>query len=240
MPFTVKVNAAPPAVAEVGLRLVMFGVGTLIGSIAAVEGLPPVFTTVMLAFPALAIKFAGTAAVNLTELTNVVVSAAPFHCTAAPERKLVPFTVSVNAAPPAVAEVGLRLLMRGVGALMGNVAAADGLPPVFTAVTLALPELAIKLAVTAAVNWVELTNVVVSAEPFHCTAAPETKFVPLTVNVNAGPPAVAEVGLRLEMAGVGTLIAKATPAEGVPPLLIAVMVALPALAIRLAGTAAVS
>ncbi len=42
----------------------MLGVGTLIGSIAAVDGLPPVFTTVMLAFPALAIKLAGTAAVN--------------------------------------------------------------------------------------------------------------------------------------------------------------------------------
>ncbi len=63
-----------------------------------------------------------------------------------------PFTVSVNAAPPAVAEVGLRLLMTGVGALMENVAAADGLPPVFSTVMLALPALAIRLAGTAAVN----------------------------------------------------------------------------------------
>ncbi len=81
-----------------------------------------------------------------------MVSAAPFHCTAAPERKLVPFTVSVNAAPPAVTEVGLRLLITEDGALMGNVAASDGLPPVLVTVMLALPTLAIKLAGTAAVN----------------------------------------------------------------------------------------
>ncbi len=81
-----------------------------------------------------------------------MLSAEPFHCTVAPERKLVPLTVSVNAAPPAVAEIGLKLLMTGVGALIGNVAAPDGLPPVFTAVTLAFPGLAIRLAGTAAVN----------------------------------------------------------------------------------------
>ncbi len=78
-----------------------------------------------------------------------------------------PFTVSVKAAPPSVADAGLRLVMTGVGPLIGNVAAAEGLPPVFTAVTLALLALAIRLAATAAVNWVELTKVVVSAAPFH-------------------------------------------------------------------------
>ncbi len=240
VPFTVKVNAAPPAVAEVGLRLVIAGVGTLIGSIAAVDGLPPVFTTVMLAFPALAIKFTGTAAVNCVGLTNVVTSAAPFHCTAAPERKPVPLTVSVNAGPPALTEAGLRLLMTGVGPLMGNVAAADGLPPVFVTVTLALLALAIRLAATAAVNCVELTKVVVSGVPFHCTTAPARKFVPLTVSVNAAPPAVAEIGLRLVMVGVGAVSGNAIAADGLPPVLIAVIFALPALAIKLAGTAAVN
>ncbi len=106
----------------------------------------------MLALPALAIRLAGTAAVNWTELTNVVVRAVPFHCTVVPGRKLVPFTVNVNAAPPAVAEVGLRLVIAGVGTVIGSVAAVDGLPPVFTTVMLALPALAIRLAGTAAVN----------------------------------------------------------------------------------------
>ncbi len=82
----------------------------------------------------------------------MVVSAVPFHCTTAPVRKLVPFTVKVNAAPPAVADVGLRLVMVGVGAFTGNAAAVEGLPPVLSAVMLALPTVAIRLAGTAAVN----------------------------------------------------------------------------------------
>ena len=91
----------------------------------------------------------------------------PFHCTIAPERKPVPFNVNVNAAPPTVADAGLRLVITGVGPLIENAAAAEGLPPVLIAVMLALPALAIRLAATAAVNCVELTNVVVSAVPFH-------------------------------------------------------------------------
>jgi hypothetical protein len=194
----------------------------------------------------------------------VVVSGAPFHCTVAPERKLVPFTVSVKVAPPAIAEAGLRPVMTGVGATTVNVTAADGLPLVFVTVMFALPALAMKLAGTDAVNWVERsgdgavsllapplgsllsgnlvepTSVVVSGVPFHCTVAPVRKPVPLTVRVNAGPPAVAEVGLRLEMTGVGTPIGRATPGEALPPLLIAVMVALPEFAIKLACTDAVS
>ncbi len=240
VPLTVNVNPAPPAVAEVGLRLVIVGVGALMGNATAVDGVPDKLTAVMLALPALAIKLAGTAAVNCAELTNVVVSPVPFHCTVAPERKLVPLTVNVNPAPPAVAEVGLRLVIVAVGALMGNATAVDGVPPVLTAVMLALPALAIKLAGTVAVNCAELTNVVESPVPFHCTVAPERKLVPLTVNVNPAPPAIAEVGLKLLIVGVGALMGNATAVDGVPPVLTAVMLALPALAIKLAGTAAVN
>ncbi len=240
VPFTVSVNAGPPTTADVGLRLVIAGIGPLIGSAAAVEALPPVLSAVMLALPGLAIRLAGTAAVSCVELTNVVVSAVPFQCTLAPERKLVPFTVSVNAAPPAITEVGLKLVMVGVGALTGNDAAVEGLPPVLTAVMLALPALAIRLAATAAVNCVELTNVVVSAVPFHCTVAPERKPVPFTVNVNAAPPTVADAGLRLVITGVWPLIENAAAVEGLPPVLIAVTLTLPGLAIKLAATAAVN
>src|SRR5678816_1217149 len=45
-----------------------------------------------------------------------------------------------------------------------------------------------------AVTRVLLTNVVVRAAPFQRTEAPFTKPVPLTVSVNAVPPAVALVG----------------------------------------------
>jgi hypothetical protein len=61
----------------------------------------------------------------------------------------------------------------------------------------AVPELAIRLAATVAVNCVALTYVVVRGVPFHCTIDPVTKPIPFTVRVKAGPPAVAVVGLRL-------------------------------------------
>ena len=44
------------------------------------------------------------------------------------------------------------------------------------------------LAVICAVTCVELPNVVVRFEPFHCTVAPETKFVPFTIRVSAPEP----------------------------------------------------
>jgi hypothetical protein len=49
----------------------------------------------------------------------------------------------------------------------------------------------------AAVNWVALTNVVTSGACAHWTVEPWTKRSPVTVRVTAGPPAIADVGLRL-------------------------------------------
>ena len=59
------------------------------------------------------IRLAGTEAVNFVAATKMVERAEPFHCTVAPERKPVPFTVSVKAAPPWVVVFGLRLVMAG-------------------------------------------------------------------------------------------------------------------------------
>ena len=52
-----------------------------------------------------------------------------------------------------------------------------------------------------AVSCVAETNVVVSGVPFQFTVEPETKLVPFTVNVNCGPPAVAQVGLSEVIVG---------------------------------------
>jgi len=195
----------------------------------------------MLALPTAAIRPAVTVAVNWIELTKVVASAVTFQLTTAPLLKFEPFTVSVKVAPPAVVEVGLRLVIEGAdGALMGNVAAVDGLPPEFSTVMLAFPMLTIRLPDTAAVTCVELTNVVLSAEPFQFTTAPPMKFVPFTVSMKPMPPAVAEVGLMLLIVGVGTVMLKPDDDDALPPAFATVILALPALAISPAGTAAVN
>ena len=72
---------------------------------------------------------AGIAAVNWVEKTNVVVRFDPFQRTTEPATKLVPLTVSVKAAPPAVADAGLRLVVVGAGLLIVKVRALEVPPP---------------------------------------------------------------------------------------------------------------
>ena len=67
------------------------------------------------AVPAVAMSVAGIAAVSCVAETSVVVRSAPFQRTIDPAMKLVPFTVRVNAGPPAVAEVGFKLVVVGTG-----------------------------------------------------------------------------------------------------------------------------
>lgn len=149
LPLTVKVKAGPPAVAEPGFKLAIAGAGLTVNDSALVV-VPPE-STVTDTLPAAAIKLAGTAAVSCVALPNVVVSAVPFHCTTAPVTKLLPPTVSVNAAPPAVAELGLSEAIVGGGGLIVN-----GSPLVVTpaesTVTVALPALAVSGAGTVAVS----------------------------------------------------------------------------------------
>jgi hypothetical protein len=110
-------KAAPPAVAELGLKLVIAGAGGLIVKPTALEADPPGLVTLTLALPAAAIRLAATDAVSCVALTNVVGMAVPFHLTVEPDKKPVPFTVRVKAAPPAVAEVGLTPVMPGPATL---------------------------------------------------------------------------------------------------------------------------
>jgi hypothetical protein len=87
-----------------------------------------------------------------------------------------------------------------------NVCAFDVPPHGVTTVIDAVPAVAMRAAGTVAVSCVAETNVVVSAVPFQFTVEPETKLVPLTVNVNCGPPAVAQVGLSELTVGAALIV----------------------------------
>jgi hypothetical protein len=101
-------------------------------------------------------RAAGTVAVSRVADTKVVASGLPFQFAVEPEMKFVPFTVSVNCDPPAVAQVGLSELIVGTALI------------VITSVALALlQELAPLLAVMvtlvgpAVVGVPEITPVLV-------------------------------------------------------------------------------
>ena len=74
------------------------------------------------------------------------------------------------------------------------------------------------------------------------TTDPETKFEPVAVKVEAGPPAVAELGEMAVSTGSGGVTVKVTAAEVPPPGvgLKTVMDSVPAEAMSDAGMAAVS
>ena len=191
------------------------------------------FKTVIAAVPELAISAAVIAAVNCVALTNVVVRALPFHCAVDPLMKFVPVNVIVNAAPPAPVNVGEIAVSVGTGfdALIVNVSAFEKVPegppcrrafapPEFTGLnttTDAVPTDAISVAGTAAVNCVALPNVVTRFAPFHCTIAVFRKLLPFTVNVNAGPPAIAEFGLSEARAGTAVVISNISVFDVPPP-----------------------
>ena len=113
----------------------------------------------------------------LRVVVSVVVVVPAIHFAVAPVTKFVPLMVSVNAAPPATAVVGLRLVMVGLGGLTVNVAPVE-VPPEVVTVTLAVPTFAISVAGTAAVSTVALLNVVVRfvvvVPAVHFAVAPDT------------------------------------------------------------------
>ena len=135
------------------------GVATIV-NVCTFDVPPHGVTTVSDAVPAVAMRTAGTVAVSCVVETNVVANAVPFQFTVEPETKLVPFTVSVNCGPPAVAQVGLSELSVGIA------------PIVITSVCWALvlqgvaPLLAVivTLVVPAVVGVPEITPVLVSTD----------------------------------------------------------------------------
>src|SRR5450432_67557 len=221
VPVTFNVKAPPPVVAFEGISVVAVGTGLLMLKVSGPELPPPGagLDTVTVAVPAVAMSAAGTVAVTLVLLTNVVVRLPPFHFTTLPCTKLVPFTVRVNDAPPAVALLGESEVAVGTGLLMMKFFECEVPPPGagFITVTSTVPALAMSEAVIAAVSVVLLTKVVGRAEPFHCTTEVETNFVPVTVRVNAESPAVMLLGESDVSVGTGLLIVKVIALEIPPP-----------------------
>jgi hypothetical protein len=147
VPVSVMVNPDPPAPMEVGE--IDVSVGTGFGGLmvnvsefdvvpngnpcGAIPLAPPTggfgLNTATDAVPTVAISAAVMAAVNCVALTNVVVRLPPFHCTTAVFSKLLPFTVSVNAAPPANAEFGASEVRTPTGVVTLKNAVFDVPPP---------------------------------------------------------------------------------------------------------------
>jgi hypothetical protein len=127
---------------------------------------------------------------------------------------------------------------------MVKVRAPDVPPPGegFSAVTEAVPAVAMSLAGTGTLSCVLLTYVVVSPVPFHCTVELERKFVPVTVSVNPAPPAVALAGESEVAVGTGLLMVKVRAADVPPPGegLATVTETVPPVVMSLAGTVALS
>lgn len=73
----------------------------------------------------------------------------------APAANPLPFTVRVNAAVPAVVELGLSALICGA-AVMGKSALFE-VTPLENTVTVTVPSAAMRLAETGAVSWLALT-----------------------------------------------------------------------------------
>jgi hypothetical protein len=166
------------------------------------------FATLTWAVPAVATSAAVIDALTALLLTNIVVRAAPFHCTVAPCANPLPLTVRSKAPLPATMLAGLSEAISGAPAVIAKETAAEVPPPGvgFTTVTWAVPTLATSATAIPAVSIEALTYVVARAEPFHWTVESSTNPDPFTVSANALPPAVTELGERELIAGTGFLL----------------------------------
>src|SRR5258706_2351549 len=115
----------------------MTGGGGLIVKVSVLEVPPPgaALKTLTTAVPELAMSKARMEAVNPVPLTNVVVRFEPFQRTTDPFTKFAPFTVSVKAAPPAVAVLGLILVSVGRRLLIVRAKEAVPVPPALVALS---------------------------------------------------------------------------------------------------------
>ena len=105
------------------------------------------------------------------------------------------------------------------GLTMLKVSELDTPPPGagLNTVTGTAPTFARSSARIVAVNWLLVPNVVVRGDTFHNTDEPAMKFVPLTVNVKPGLPAVAAEMPSDVSVGMGFVIVTETELELPPP-----------------------
>src|SRR5438552_1720837 len=161
------------------------------------------------------------AAWSWVALPDVVVGSAPFQRTTDEPMKLLPVTLSVNAAPPATTVLGDREVSVGLGfgAVIVNVCGLDVPPPGagVNTVTEAVPAVAMSAVVICAVSCVLLPNVVARWLPFHCTMDELMKFVPVAVRVNPAPPATALLGEIELSVGTRLLIVNVSALDVPPP-----------------------
>src|SRR5438477_12652994 len=115
-------------------------------------------------------------------------------------------TASAGLPGPLVAVIVTRLpgtalvaLTASVGPVTASVAEHDVPPPGdgVTTVIACVPPDTRSVGSSSAANDVAETNVVVRDVPSTCTTDVPTKFVPVTLSVNAGPPEAIVVGLTL-------------------------------------------
>ena len=229
-PLAISVNEPEPAVAILGERLVNAGRGLVLVIVNVSELLVPPpgkgVNRVTAAVPGAVILVAGTVADNWVVLIKVVVSVLPFHLIVVPLMKLVPSTVSIKEALPAVALLGVKTLSIGTGLLGVMVKGkAELVPPPGSGVKTVTDTdpAAIKfVAGTSAVNCVGLIKLVARSTPFHLTTEPLTKLLPVTVSVKAALPAIAVTGLIETITGTGlftttVLMVKVSDALEPPP-----------------------
>lgn len=215
-------------------------------NVCALEVPPPGagFVTVMLNVSAVARSVVGIAAVTCVALMKVVARAEPLKFTVEVETKFVPFTVSVKAASVTDLLAGEMLVVVGATLFAVNTCALEVPPPGagFITVMLNVPAVVRSLAGMEAVTCVELTKVVVRAEPAKFTTELLMKFVPFTVKVKAASPTFLLVGKMLVVVGRGLLTVNVCALDVPPPGVgfVTVILNVPAAVKSLAGIEAVS
>lgn len=211
-------SAPLPATTELGLKLLMTGVG--LGSstvkLLVLVAVPPGVTTV--SRPEVAPT--GITKVSVAASTTVKLPILkPLSSTVLVPVRLVPVTVTSVPLGP-LPGVKLTRVGRGiVGRVMVNVAAADE-PPCsgegLLTTTFTDPAVATKLAGTWAVSCVDASYVVLSSVFPKLTTEPLTKPVPFTTSEKVPLPTTTSAGLRLAMVGVGSNTVKAAVLLAVP------------------------
>jgi len=111
-------------------------------------------------------------------------------------------------------------VIAGVGLLVTVKLTPPDVPPAgvgFTTVTVAVPDVPRSALVIAAVSSVELENVVLRGELFHCTTDVGVKPLPVTVRVKFEPPSGSVLGEIALSDGTGLSIVKLNAGEDKPP-----------------------